>query len=445
MPTSHDVRRLLQEAGQAQTLADQQTLVAEATRAQQQLRAQAQAERDIDLANTAIGERFTPVPTHSRITAASDWLGEIETAADTSTLANQITAEATLWYGRTSAEVKSDGGEFAEQARGHAIVISGSFGDGAQQVHDSFLEEINHLRNRDLKTGALKEAASTLPQVGEQGMPADTFSNGNYDAALPLEATTSERAPQIQELEANNGPGASQDVVPVNDPALGHVDPSADQANGDTGTQQNGSTMTTNQRSASRHTAVSGLDQVQQTVSPDDSHAAPTPLPQEVAFPWVTSPQNVNQVIAETEQQLAERDQRKGASRQALAAARQVYANAMKQAGYDDSGWAGDMGAGGYQPDSPPAGAPGHNLGEPDPVYGYGGDQPSQPEKPYGAAEAQNVTNNPGMNYQPGQPTQYDMGGRQMATGSKHEQDPEIQRAQKFIAQRVAFLENRNH
>lgn len=201
------------------------------------------------------------------------------------------------------------------------------------------------------------------------------------------------------------------------------------------------------QRSAGRHEAFSGLDQVQQTVSPDDTHAAPTPLNPEVAFPWVTTPENINQVISQTEQQLAERDQRKGASRRAMEAAKKVYAREMTAAGYDASGWAGDMGAQGYGPGQQEGPPPeGHNLGQPDPVYGFGGDQGDRPLKPFGASEADDVTNNNPQNYQPGDDTHYDTGGRQMSTGRlaagvRHSDDPEIQRAQRFIAQRQQWLD----
>jgi hypothetical protein len=447
MTTSHDVSRLLREAAQTESIENQQLLVEAATKAQHEMYVKASQANSIDLANTAIAEAMTPVAVYSHITAASDWLGQLSTDVDTADMANQITAQAALWYERVSPEVKADAGEFAEQVRGRAHVVASGWGQAREHAYTDFVEQLADLRSRDLRTGAIKESGSTLPQVGEQGMPSNTFANGDYDQALPLEATTSERAPQIQELEANNGSGASQDVTRPQSP-------SADQANGDAGTQENGSSMTNTQRSASRqHTAYSGLDQIQQTVSPDDTHAAPTPLNPEVAFPmtWdLNAPgQSVNDTIAETEKQLAERDQRKGASRRAAALAKKAYDLAMREAGYepaktagqDDSGWAGDMGAGGYQPGTPPQGAPGHNLGQPDPVYGYGGDQGDQQLKPYGASEADDITSNPGMNYAPGDDTHYDVGGRQMATGARNAEDPEIAKAQKFIAQRQAWLE----
>lgn len=434
MPTSQDVSRLLHEAALATDPAEAKRLVAEAENAQNLLKRQAQANREVDLASTIVRERMTPVPVYSRVTAASDWLGELDTSVDTAQMANQLTAEAALWYGKISPEVKADAAEFTEQVKGRALAVCGSYAEHAEAARAAFIEQMTELRSRDLRTGAIKEAASTLPQVGEQGYPSDAFATGNYDAALPLEATTSERAPQIQELEATNGATPSQEST---------------MATGDAGTQQDRSEMTNNQRSASRHEAYSGLDQIQQTVDPSDTHLQPTPLNPEVAFPWVTSPQNVNQVIAETEQQLAERDQRRGAALKAVEAARRAYAQVMTAAGYDASGWAGDMGAQGYGPgqqEGPPP--PGHNLGQPDPVYGYGGDQGDKPLKPYGADEASDYTNNPGMDYQPGDDAHYDVGqsgaSATQRTSAKHHGDPEIQRALKFIAQRKAWLDGKS-
>lgn len=446
MPNSQDAARLLREAAQAPTLADQRRLVGESQQIRHHLRAEAQAHRELDWSNTLLADRREAVPVFSHVTAASDWLTEVETSVpDATAMAHTITAEATLWYGKVSPEVKADAAEFGQHLAGRAAVVAGAFGEQAETAYRDFMAMAAALRTRDVKTGSIKESASGLPQVSEPGNPADTSNpnaNGNYDAALPLEATTSERAPQIQELEANTGSGASQDVVPVNDPGLGQSDPSADLANGDAGTQRDGSNMNQTQRSASRHEAYSGLPQVQQTVDPSDTHPEPTPLNPEVAFPitWEIGGGNVDRTIAETRQQLAERDSRRGAAKRAQAVAREAYANAMKEAGFmDDSGWAGDMGAGGYQ--EVPPGAPGHNLGQPDPVYGEGGDNGNQQLKPYGAAEADDVTNNPGMNYQPGQDTHADVGGRQMATGARHADDPEIQRAMKFIAVRDAWLD----
>lgn len=210
--------------------------------------------------------------------------------------------------------------------------------------------------------------------------------------------------------------------------------------------------------------AYSGLPQIQQVVDPSDTKVQETPLPAEVAFPWVMNPADIQKAIAQTEQQVAERNAKsplasqasvkERAQKAAEAAYRQVMAG-----GYDDSGWAGDMGAQGWQPGQQDGGnPPSSNLGQPDPVYGYGGDQPDRAVKPYGAMEADDVTNI-GVHWQPGQPTQMDLGGRQMSTDAPNTYqvgpnagqnkqsslDPEIAKAQAFIAQRQAWIQSQGH
>lgn len=200
-------------------------------------------------------------------------------------------------------------------------------------------------------------------------------------------------------------------------------------------------------------TAASGLDQIDQTVDPHDNAKA-TPYPEDIAFPW-EMPNDSGQAIQETEQQLAQREKMKGASRRDVAAraAHQAAQAAYRQvmAGQDDSGWLGDMGAGGVRPGMQDTGNPGTtypgNLADQDPVYGQGGDNGNQPLKPYGADEANDYTNNPGMNIQPGAPMQYDQAGRGNQVGQPtasrrpSDDDPQVQQALAFARQRRALLD----
>ena len=254
---------------------------------------------------------------------------------------------------------------------------------------------------------------------------------------------------------------------------------------------------------------VSGLPQVDQVIDPHDNGPDTTPAPgqtetypADVAFPWTMNPANVQQTIEQNQQQLAEREQRKGASLERTArkegndayrafvthnlarldpgqaydpqwrhatlhqAATQFAMRAYQQvktAGQDDSGWLGDMGAGGYstgeQDWSESAMSGPNNLQTPDPVYGGGGDNPSQPLKPYGADEADDAHNSPDQ-WAPGQPTQMDMGGRGQSTNgapapgfpnapinqkrSSVDNDPTLQRLLSQARQRRAQLENQN-
>lgn len=444
LPTSTDVSRLLVEAGRTEDHAEQQRLVRAAEEARHAIFAAHEASQQTELGAKIVAERMQPVQTHSLITTASDWMHGLDTEVPAAEVNAHIVTQASLWYDRTSPDVKADSDEFAEQAKGVARHISGQFGKQAAAAFQSFVEETDGMRQQDLRAGNIQPTHGHTA-AAEQGMPGDGMPN--YSNALPLEATTSERAPQIQELEANTGSGASQDVVPVNDPGLGQTDNSADLANGDEGTQRDGSNMINQQRSASRHQAYSGLDQVQQTVDPSDTHLQPTPLPEEVAFPWDLGNDPVQQTIQQTEQQIGERDQRKGASKRATAVARQAYEAAMKEAGYDASGWMGDMGAGGYVPNSPPPGEGGHNLGVPDPVYGFGGDQGNRPGTGIGASELDDETNIPSQ-WSEGQPAQADVGQSSVSPGlrtdaARHD-DPQIKAALKFIAQRTAWLNDQS-
>lgn len=518
MSDSRDVQRLLVEASNAPTIAEAERLVMEAENLRTELFAQAKAEGDVDLANAIIAQSMTPVRVHEHHTAATDWIGTVATAGDLPAIEREMTAQASLWYGRVDTMVKADTDEFTQQAYGMGRRLAGAHGEHADRAESAFLETVSVLYDREAKTGAFKEAASGVPQVGEASYPGDLFSGLAVDPSLPESATTSERAPAIQALEHNGG---SSDVVSTNDPGLGQVDNTADAHNGDANTHRSaakvegtdgalafceacgnpvgdmeqvkgsdnklyhqgckkeGNMQHTNCPTCGGHgkvavravpepsimdivsgrrTAASGLDQIQEIADAKDNPAS-TPMPEEVAWPLIGDGQaQIRNTIGEAESQIAQREQLKGASRQQLAvmAANEVYRRVL--AGQDDSGWMGDMGAGGVAPGQQDGGnPPSSNLGQPDPVYGFGGDQGDKALKPYGAGEANDYTNNPGMNWQPGQPTQMDMSGQAGTTGAPNStqagpsyqasrnanEDPEIAKALAFVRQRRALLENK--
>lgn len=471
MSDSNELQRLLSEASKAPTVAKAQELLAQAETVRSRLRQEHVASRDLDLSDELVNQRLTPVRVHEHHTAATDWIGDLYTtsSADQQSVEREMVAQGSLWYGNVAHMVKVDSEEFGIQAQGQARKLSGAYGEIADAAENAFLSCVASLRDRDMRTGALREAASGLPQVGEGGYPAEQMAGLQVDLALPGEATTSERAPAIQELEANNGAGASQSVTEVNDPGIarsldgGEQNPEQAQAGRKEAAMQHANCPTCGGHGkvavrvaplpsvidivAGRHTAYSNLPQVDQIADGADN-PAPTPLPTEVAWPWEMQPGAVQQTIQTAEQQIAEREQRKGASRQQLAqqVARQAYAQVMQMTGgQDDSGWLGDMGATPPGPGQQDGGnPPSSNLGAPDPVYGYGGDQGDRPMKPFGADEADDYTNNPGQMWQPGQPAQADVAGRGMSTqGSVDQQiaqDAEIQKALAFVRQRRAHL-----
>lgn len=480
MPTTHDAHRLMAEAAKpGVSLAESTRLVNEAQAILAAHRRTAALDREVDLSDTAVRDHLVPVRVHEHHTASTDWLGDIDTGQDLRSAEHDILAQATLWYGKTASLVKESPDEFAEQARGVARKMAGAFGENADAAESLFLTHVTAMHDREIKAGTITveaDASVKMPEAG--GGTFDVFPTGNYEQALPLDATTSERAPAIQELEGAPSSGAS-DVSSENDPGLGVTNSTADADNGDANTRRSASrkeatpmqhaqcpTCGGHGRVAVRRIpkeAASGLDQIQEIADPKDNPKQ-TPLPAEVAFPWVMNPADIQKAIAQTEQQVAERNAKSPLASQASRrqAAQQAAEAAFKRVmagGYDDSGWAGDMGAQGWQPGQQDGGnAPSSNLGQPDPVYGYGGDQPDRPVKPYGAMEADDYTNNPGQNWQPGQPTQMDLGGRQMSTDAPNTYqvgpnagqkaasvDPEIAKAKAFIAQRTAWLQGRDN
>jgi uncharacterized Zn finger protein (UPF0148 family) len=548
-PQSSDVTRLLTEAARADTFSEQQRLIGEAEEARTQIAAQAARDREVDLARAVVEERLTPVRVHEHHTAATDWLGEIDTAAPADAEREMI-AQGSVWYAKLHAAVKAHPDEVAQQALGMAQRLAGRYGAGADAAETAFLDHVGSLYARDQAAGIVSVAASGVPQVGEPGNPEMGLQGPSEPAGLPLEQTSSERAPQIQALDGNTSGGGDYDGWPS---PLEMPQQDVDAANGDSGTQRvarrpvtaaahgtgphrllvddhdpdaagpgdagwthpKGSVVQVidhygpdeggdywavvkhpggpryrnevshidpsklepiNERNAmQQHTAAcpecsgcqacggthrvavrvtgaSGLDQIDQTVDPHDAPKA-TPYPTDVAFPW-EMPADSSQAISETEQQLAQREQLKGANRRQLAeraahqAAQQAYLRVMS--GQDDSGWAGDMGAGGVRPGEQDGGNPGNtfpgNIADADPVYGNGGDNGNQPLRPYGQDEANDYTNNPGINWQPGQPTQYDQGGRANVVGQptarrRSDADPEIQRALAFVRHRRELLD----
>jgi hypothetical protein len=563
MPTPLEAHRLMAEAAKpGVSLAESARLVAEANAIKTASAREAAQANEVDLAEAIVRDHLVPVRVHEHHTASTDWLADVDTGQDLRTKEHEILAQASLWYGKTASLVKEYPDEFAEQARGVARKMAGAYGEEADAAENLFLSHVGALHTREVKSGTVKVAADAVsaqaPEAG--GGTFDVFPTGNYEQAIDGDLTSSNRAPQIQELEGAPSSGAT-DVTPQNDPGLGVTNSNADVANGDSNQRRAALLKLANDRdwenqtpeqiaylnkhldasdpedirrdmeripeghpfrqhlqnylttrhqlgtpndpfnlksnpnrvvfsnkegSSMQHAqcptcgghgrvavrrapqnpkeAFSGLPQIQQVVDPSDTQAQQTPLPAEVAFPWVMNPADIQKAISQTEQQVAERNAKSPLASQASvkdraqkaaeAAYRQVLAG-----GYDDSGWAGDMGAQGWQPGQQDGGnAPSSNLGQPDPVYGYGGDQPDRAVKPYGAMEADDFTNNPGQNWQPGQPTQMDMGGRQMSTDAPNtyqtgpnagqkaaSADPEIAKAQAFISQRQAWLQGQGH
>lgn len=209
---------LLSEIAAASTFREQAALVAELDTLRSSKTASKQAERDIDLANAVVRETLTPVLTHSFHTASTDWLSEAETAP-AADVASAMHTEASLWFGKTSAMVKEDHEEFAEQARGYSRRLASQYGERAAEADRAFLDYVAFLHRR--------EAASGLPQIQQlidgnnqsarTPLPEEHFDTF-YDAIDPMnqgvdEAQSSDNAPLLQEI-LSEGNGEGQGDVP---------------------------------------------------------------------------------------------------------------------------------------------------------------------------------------------------------------------------------------
>lgn len=175
----HTEASLLRAIASAPTLAEQGRLVEEL----QVLRAaqahKVQADRDVEWADTVIRETLTPVATHVFHTAATDWMDEIA-PAPAGDAHQEMMAEAAAWFRRTSAFVKSDDEEFAEQAMGMARRLAGKYGEDAAAAARSFLDYVAFLHSREAASGLDQIQQTTAPDGVTNKpttLPQDVFDN----------------------------------------------------------------------------------------------------------------------------------------------------------------------------------------------------------------------------------------------------------------------------
>jgi hypothetical protein len=446
MSRATEIAVLLRKAASASTLSEQREFVRQAEELKNEGIESKRAASEWKAEDAVIRDTLVPGRVHELHTASTDWLTDLDTSFDAKEASQKMVAEASLWFGRVSDDVKSYGDEYAEQARNLARRLAGQYGDAADTAERAFLDEAARLRTTAVRAGIVVEAteensedasdatddpisataASGLPEVGQEGYPEQTAFPAQNGTLSP-EQTSSNRAPALQELDGT----PSQDVVPANDPGLNN------QADFPVSGTQKESSMCAScptcgggrNRVASSRTAplpeisdiskfaASGLDQIDQIADPKDNPSA-TPYPEDVAFPWSLNPgQQIPATISQAEQQISTRNQQSPTA---------------KAAGRDNSGWIGDMGARGtdYPGEQAPTGDASSSEGYVDPVYGQGGDQGNQAVLPYGHQEADDRTN-VAPQWQPGQPTQADNGWREAV---KH--DPTLAAAIAYVEQR---------
>ena len=135
------------------SLTEQQAMADELAKIRQRRSAAVRAERDLEWADTVVGEAMQPVAVATRHTAMTDWLDEVVGSAPTSVDAD-MRAQASLWFGRVDGEVKADRDEFAQQAIGVARRTAGQYGEQAEVAERAFLDHAGHLWRSSAKRHA---------------------------------------------------------------------------------------------------------------------------------------------------------------------------------------------------------------------------------------------------------------------------------------------------
>lgn len=194
-------------------LDEQRKLSAELEQLRADARGRVAADRETDLADTYIRDVLTPVVAHSMHTAATDWVDDI--AEDEPEFdENEMLTEATLWFGRTSAEVRADREEFAEQAQGYARLVASKFGTNARPAAYTFLNYVGRLHKlaEEEAANAVSELPAQVPVEGygdvlDNFAPPETPAN----ASIPEDAEFSTKAPVVSENEQEAPETGDQD------------------------------------------------------------------------------------------------------------------------------------------------------------------------------------------------------------------------------------------
>lgn len=188
------------------SLPEQRALAIELDTIRREARQSAQAARELDLADSHIRDCLTPVFTHTFHSAATDWIDEVPdvdgAGEDDTVMAHAMRTEAALWFRKTSAEVKADRDEFAEQAMGMARVHAGRYGERAHVARQAFLDAVAHMHRvaesgSELKADPSGQGQSKLPHEVPLAGHERTFDE-DFWSDLGAEVS-SDRAPVVQE------------------------------------------------------------------------------------------------------------------------------------------------------------------------------------------------------------------------------------------------------
>jgi hypothetical protein len=333
---------LVSALNKAASLAEQARLLDEIAKIDNAKTASAAQSRELDFASAVVRETFAPVRVHEHHTAATDWIGYEEQVP--SDWQNRVVAEAATWFGRVPDFVKADGEEFAIQAQGKAQQFAGQFGIQATAARQTFEQYVAFLRTQ-AASGLDQIQQVTAPDgVTQKSTPLPTEVFDNFAPEIdPLNAGVSgtedsNRAPLIQEIVGGgsgmdngapekpsehdesgqlswNPPQGMQgtaSLISVPTVAIGGYGYSMDDFRREAAAKKDGPGKAEGGKAAccdkckdcgkgkccsgcgdctscpgfktGSKTAASGLDQIQQTVDPNNVPKT-TPLPPEVAFP----------------------------------------------------------------------------------------------------------------------------------------------------------------
>jgi hypothetical protein len=322
--------QLVRAAAKAPSLTEQARLLDAARQIQDGISAQAAQARELDFADDIVNTTLSPGRVHEFHTAATDWIG-FEREVDEN-WQHKANAEAAAWFGRTSSMVRADAEEFAVQAAGKARQIAGQFDNNAQAAMDNFMAYAEFLR-RQAASGLDQIQQTTAPDGVTQKatpLPEDVFDNFAPEINPINEGVSgtedSNRNPLLQQI-MNGGSGDDQgqpekpgghsttDELSWSPPQGMQADTAPGFSDGDPGTPEKGgdrprySSLTQGLVAVSHITnmdqwraqqessgkaeggsaalsvqAASGLDQIDQTVDPNNV-PKPTGYPGDVAFP----------------------------------------------------------------------------------------------------------------------------------------------------------------
>lgn len=139
-------QEILTSLASSTSLDEQYALHDELQTLRQARRYEVEAARELDLADTAIGESMIPVRVHEMLrTADTDWLLEPGNTVTADKVVQDMTTEASLWYGRVHVAVRQDQEEYMEQAKGMASRLAGAYGDDYYVALDAFVRHAEHL------------------------------------------------------------------------------------------------------------------------------------------------------------------------------------------------------------------------------------------------------------------------------------------------------------